>query len=329
MSSDLTFITNEKNQSLQKRFAALIKDTRFFDVLVGYFYVSGFHALYPVLKKTEKIRILIGISTDPRTYGFIEEARIGSQTAIDFSSTPKMKNIVSQGVIQEMEHAQDTSTVEEGVNAFREWLRSKKMEIKVYPSEKIHAKVYIMTFSEGDRDKGRVITGSSNFTQAGLMDNLEFNVELKNRADYDFALAKFNELWKDAVDVSQKYIETIQTKTWLSDSITPYELYLKFLYEYFKDDLGIHDEVFLKYLPIEFKKLEYQEQAVLNAKKILDEYGGVFISDVVGLGKTYISAMLADQLDGRNLVIAPPGLLDENSPGSWPNVFSDFKVSAD
>ena len=36
-----------------------------------------------------------------------------------------------------------------------------------------------MTFQEGGPDDGRVITGSSNFTEAGLMDNLEFNVELK------------------------------------------------------------------------------------------------------------------------------------------------------
>ena len=68
---------------------------------------------------------------------------------------------------------------------------------------------------------------------------------------------------------------------------------------------------------------------MLNAKKILDEYGGVFISDVVGLGKTYISAMLAGQLEGRTLVVAPPVLLDKTSPGSWPNVFSDFHVAAD
>ena len=83
------------------------------------------------------------------------------------------------------------------------------------------------------------------------------------------------------------------------------------------------------YLPKEFKKLEYQEQAVLNARKILLEYGGVFISDVVGLGKTYISAMLAGHLDGRTLVIAPPVLLEKSNPGSWPNVFSDFRVHAD
>jgi len=72
-------------------------------------------------------------------------------------------------------------------------------------------------------------------------------------------------------------------------------------------------------------KLEYQEQAVLNAKKILQEYGGVFLSDVVGLGKTYISALLAQQLDGRHLVIAPPMLLDKDSPGSWPNIFLVLK----
>ena len=59
--------------------------------------------------------------------------------------------------------------------------------------------MYIMSFDKDDRDKGRVITGSSNFTKAGLSDNLEFNVELKNPHDYEFALKKFNELWEEAV----------------------------------------------------------------------------------------------------------------------------------
>ncbi|MFQ5632780.1 MAG: helicase-related protein, partial [bacterium] len=157
----------------------------------------------------------------------------------------------------------------------------------------------------------------------------EFNVELKNHADYEFARQKFEALWRDAVDVSEKYIQAIHEKTWLNPDVTPFQLYLKLLYEYFKDELSQTDEVFFKYLPQEFKKLEYQEQAVLNAKKILEEYGGVFISDVVGLGKTYISAMLAGQIDGRTLVIAPPVLLDKMNPGSWPNVFSDFRAPAD
>ncbi len=80
------------------------------------------------------------------------------------------------------------------------------------------------------------------------------------------------------------------------------------------------------YVPVGFKKLKYQEEAVLNARKVLDEYGGTFLSDVVGLGKTYMAALLAQQLDGRHLVIAPPNLLDRDKRGSWPNVFSDFQV---
>ncbi|MBX6361530.1 MAG: helicase [Acidobacterium ailaaui] len=323
--SDLTFITNEGGQSLQERFKVLIKDTRFFDVLVGYFYTSGFHALYQSLERTEKIRILIGISTNRQAFDLMEQAQ---QQELPFSHA-ETKEQFSHLVMEEMENSEDKLEVEKGVAKFIEWIKNGKLEIRAYPSQHIHAKLYIMTFIEGDRDVGRVITGSSNFTYSGLVENLEFNVELKSRADYDFAKQKFEELWQNAVNVSEKYIQTIQEKTWLNPDVTPYELYLKFLYEYFKDELSQADEIFLKYLPQGFKKLEYQEQAVLNAKKILEEYGGVFISDVVGLGKTYISAMLAGQIDGRTLVIAPPVLLDKTNPGSWPNVFSDFRVPAD
>jgi len=324
MQTDLTFITNEENRRLLDRFRVLIKDTRFFDVLVGYFYTSGFHALYRSLEKTEKIRILIGISTNKETFTLIKRAQ---QMPINFSHA-EVKQQFEDSVEGEMAGSEDNVKVEEGVTKFIEWLKNGKLEIRAYPTEDIHAKLYIMTFVEGDRDIGRVITGSSNFTYSGLRDNLEFNVELKARADYDFALGKFNELWRDAVDVKEKYIEAVHTKTWLNNTITPYELYLKFLYEYFKGDISQPEEIFYRYVPTEFRKFEYQEQAVLNAKKILDEYGGVFISDVVGLGKTYISAMLANQLDGRTLVVAPPVLLVEDNPGSWPNVFSDFRVPA-
>jgi superfamily II DNA or RNA helicase len=328
MNTDLTFITNEKNQNLKERFEVLIKDTKFFDCLAGFFYTSGFYAIYKSLEKTEKIRILIGISTSRQTFDLLQKAAKERQQLLQFSHAETKQEF--QGLVEkELEDSEDNQKVEEGVVKFIEWIKNKKLEIKAYPSQNIHAKLYIMTFVEGDRDVGRVITGSSNFTQAGLVENLEFNVELKNRADYEFARQKFEELWKDAVDVSEKYIQTIEDKTWLNQNITPYQLYLKFLYEYFKDELSQTEEVFIKYLPQEFKRLKYQEQAVLNAKKILLEYGGVFISDVVGLGKTYVSAMLAGQLDGRTLVIAPPVLLEKANPGSWPNVFSDFRVPAD
>lgn len=328
MTTDLTFITNENGQSLKDRFNVLIKDSRFFDVLSGYFYTSGFYAIYKSLENTEKVRILVGISTDKKAFDLFTTAKEEVQLELADPSHKEAKDVFVQQVASELENSQDSQTVEQGVLKFIEWIKNGKLEIKVYPSQNIHAKVYIVTFKEGDRDTGRVITGSSNLTQSGLVDNLEFNVELKNSADYHFAKDKFEELWLNAVDISEKYIETINTKTWLNYDITPYELYLKLLYEYFKDELNQADEVFANYMPENFMRLEYQEQAVLNAKKILEEYGGVFVADVVGLGKTYIATLLAGQLDGRTLVIAPPVLLDEDNPGSWKNAFADFGVPA-
>src|SRR3990167_8347601 len=248
MNYDLTFINNEDSQNLKKRFEVLIKDTKFFDCLVGYFYTSGFHAIYKSLENTEKIRILIGISTNKQAIELIQKANGNHQSILPYSHA-EVKEQFEQSVTEEVEKSEDKPEVEEGIIKFIEWLKSKKLEIRAYPTENIHAKLYIMTFVEGSMDAGRVITGSSNFTQSGLIDNFEFNVELKNRADYEFELHKFNELWKDAVDVRERYIDTIIIKTWLNNTITPYELYLKFLYEYFKDELSQADEVFLKYLP--------------------------------------------------------------------------------
>lgn len=325
---DLTFIVNEPGKTLKDRFDQLIKDCRFFDCLVAYFYISGFYNLYKSLQNTERIRILIGIGTSKETYDLIKTAENELQNPSLFShqeTKQKIENIVEN----EFSESPDNQNVEEGAQKFIEWIKNGKLKIRAYPSQNIHAKLYIITFKEGDRDVGRVITGSSNFTQSGLTENLEFNVELKNCSDYKFALNKFEELWRDAVDVSENFIKTIEEKTWLNQNITPYELYLKFLYEYFKDELSRTDEIITKYLPENFKKLKYQEQAVLNAKKILEEYGGCFISDVVGLGKTYVATMLVGQLDGRTIVIAPPALLNKNNPGSWPNVFSDFHIPAD
>ncbi len=257
-SLDLSFIVNEPGKTLKDRFEQLIKDCQSFDCLVAYFYVSGFYQLCNPLEKTEQIRILIGIGTNRETYNLIKRAE--NPIRSDF----EVKQEISPAIENELAESDDLIDVEIGARKFIEWIKNGKLQIRAYPDQKLHAKVYIMTFREGDRDLGRVITGSSNFTQSGLSDNLEFNVELKNRSDYEFARNKFEELWQDAVDVSQSFITTLNERTWLNDSITPYELYLKLLYEYFRDELSRTDEVSTPYRPPGFKKLEYQEQAVLN-----------------------------------------------------------------
>ena len=76
MSSDLTFLTNEAGMSLRDRFGDLLgEDTRFFDCLVGYFFISGFYKLFPALENVEKIRILVGLKTDSTAYELLQRAK--------------------------------------------------------------------------------------------------------------------------------------------------------------------------------------------------------------------------------------------------------------
>lgn len=317
ISTDLTFITNEPNAKLRDRLLKLIKDCKEFDCIVGYFYISGFYHLYPALENTERIRILVGMGISQETFDLIKEEYF-----------PNIKEDMEKYIKKELEEGEEGVDVEKGIEKFIEWVKKGKLQIKAYPSRRLHAKVYIMTFKEDDRDVGRVITGSSNLTYRGLVDNLEFNVELKNPSDYYYAKDKFEELWKDAVEISKDLVKTIQEKTWYRSDITPYDLYLKLLYEYFKDELTQREEIYLRYQPENFKRFRYQEDAVLSAKKILEEYGGCFLSDVVGLGKTYMATLLAAQLDGKTAIVAPKALIDRNNPGSWANAIFEFGVQA-
>lgn len=323
--NDLTFFTNEPERNLYNRFESILsRNTQFFDVLVGYFRTSGFYLLYSSLEEVEKIRILVGLNVDSKTIQIIEQSK-NQQLELNLSSK-QVKESFEKNVIDDLNYSEDSFHVEQGIHTFIEWLKSGKLEMRIYPEASIHAKVYIMRKNpEKVPDQyGSVITGSSNFSRAGLINNLEFNVELKDSRDVEFALNRFEDLWEQSVDISKEYIDTVQKKTWIKDDITPYDMYLKTLYEFFEEELNEDvEESWEGLLPKDFMKLQYQIDAVVQAKKTLEAYGGVFISDVVGLGKTYICAMLAKQLKGPKLFICPPVLKEY-----WESVLLKFDVSA-
>lgn len=322
------FLTNQGENTLSKRLERILPLTQDFDCLVGYFFISGFFRLYPVLESVKKVRILIGLKNEQVVHGLIQIANDDSGESAP--STAEVKRTFAGMLRNELTQAQDLLAIETGIRKFIEWIRSDKLEVKLYREQNIHAKVYIMTPEHPvtDVNHGYVITGSSNLSHSGLEGNLEFNVLLAEPEEHDYALHRFNELWAEAVDVKDVHetiINTVEKESPFA-FFTPYELYLKFLADYFRDYLGDRSKLNSENLPPSFKKLQYQEDAVFTAQQMLKTYGGVFISDVVGLGKTYMSALLALQLDGRCLIIAPPSVLDENSPGSWPRVFRDFCV---
>src|SRR5665648_968183 len=104
------------------------------------------------------------------------------EITLESFSHKEAKQMFANAIENEFSVSDDSFDVEQGVKTLIEWIKNGKIEMRMYPEASIHAKVYIM---RKDMDKvpdqyGSVITGSSNFSMAGLKNNLEFNVELKD-----------------------------------------------------------------------------------------------------------------------------------------------------
>ena len=225
MNNDLTFFTNEPENSLYERFNKILKkNTQFFDVLVGYFRASGFYLLQDSLDNVEKTRILIGINTDKQVLEMFQDSQ-GEIKEMNFSNIEAI-NQYKQVLQNEFEKSEDIEEVESGVNKFIKMLKDGRLELRIYTKQQIHAKIYIMKDYEDSPDYGRVITGSSNFSQNGLVDNLEFNVELKNSSDVKFAQEKFEELWRESIEINQACVDTI--KHGLNQILHPMKCMLNF-----------------------------------------------------------------------------------------------------
>lgn len=115
--------------------------------------------------------------------------------------------------------------------------------------------------------------------------------------------------WADAIDFKEQLIELLDASKFGTKEYSPYEVYMKALYEYFKDDL--EGEV-----PAPTRSAvelaEFQEDAVKKARRILSRYDGVMVADSVGLGKTWIGKKLLEDfayhLRQKALVICPASL---------------------
>src|SRR5262249_46228576 len=110
-------------------------------------------------------------------------------------------------------------------------------------------------------------------------------------------------------DFKLDLIELLDASKFGAHEYTPYQIYLKVLFEYFKDDLDVQE------LPSSRSAVdlaEFQEDAVKKARKILARYDGVMIADSVGLGKTWIGKKLLEgfayHMRQQALVVCPASL---------------------
>ncbi len=95
----------------------------------------------------------------------------------------------------------------------------------------------------------------------------------------------YDEQWQLAVDFKEDLIELLENSKFGGREYTPYEIYMKALFEYFRDDLDTDLSVVVSLsnrqaaVRSAVELSEFQEDAVKKARRILARYDGIIIAD--------------------------------------------------
>ena len=326
------FFTNRNGNTLMKEFEGVLQHNNHIknlDAVVGFLRASGYFSLRPFLDNINKVRVLIGIDVDKYI------ALAANQGKIFFGAEEEVKEDCLRKIRKDIEDSNYTKDVENGMLQMVQDLIDGKLELRAHPSKRIHAKLYVLYPDDFNQySQGIAITGSSNLSGNGLGisqdKQYEFNVKLDRFDDVKFAKDEFELLWKEAegCEITAEDIKVTIDRTYLKGDVSPYDLYIKMLMEYFSDRVLATDDNNPFDMPEGYTKYDYQMDAVEEGYQKLIRYDGFFLADVVGLGKTVIATMIAKKFlieNGRDktkiLVVYPPAV-EQN----WKATFKDFGI---
>lgn len=293
-----------------------------FLAVVGFFRSSGYFKLRKELGDISEIKILVGINID-------DIFRRHNKALLMLANEEKAKAVYRDGFKEDIVHARYAPEVEEGILQMCDDLTSGRLQMRIHATKNLHAKFYLcLPQHHSEHSDGWVVMGSSNISESGLglsqAPRYELNVAMKDYDDVRYCYDEFRTLWEEAVPLTADDIASCKEQTYLGYQPTPYELYIKVLIDTFGDQ--VEDDFSLQ-LPEGVKDLKYQKDAVIQGFQMLMKHNGLFLADVVGLGKTLIATMIAKRFveaNGRHthiLVIYPPALED-----NWKNTFKQFGI---
>ncbi len=258
-----------------------------FDIATAFFNIQAYAFIKDNVQGVKRFRLLLGKAPEIKNEGNLGDVLLR--------------------IIREEVEGFDLSVEKDSlVKEFIEFLKKDNVEARLYDKEFLHGKTYIF-------DK-LVIVGSSNFTPSGLTHNTELNsVSLESEALYVRA-NWFDKFWNQAMDFKTSLIDLLESSRFGGKEYTPYEVYIKSLFELQRDDIVIErEEDKEESRPSSRVNLaEFQEDAVRRVFSRLRKYKSCMIADSVGLGKTWIAKRIIEEFGfykrKRFLIICPAQL---------------------
>lgn len=323
-----SFITN-KEKFLSDIINGILPKTDAVDILVGYFYYSGYMQLSENLKD-KQIRILVGLDIDLHISKHIREVEAIRNEFIS-------RNIIKEEYYKQFVHIfndsdfLDTAEKLEQFKMFYGKILDGTLEIRK-TLDPCHSKMYLFAYNdlmnEGGELPGVLITGSSNLSYQGLKGRLELNARFNDKQDYEEGKKLFDELWESSVVVASKdnldeWNNKVMARIWYDKIYSPYLMYVRVLKEYF--NIPTSENLLTPYDITEgrYSNLRYQTDAVQMAINALNNHNGAIVADVVGLGKSVIASTIARNLRLRTIIVCPPHLYKQ-----WEGYRDEFGFTA-
>lgn len=269
-----------------------------FDVATAFFNIKAFSMVRDELEGVERFRLLLGKSPE-----FENDRTLGDE--------------IQDYIESDVEGLEFSRENHESVQKLIDFLDQDNVEVRLYDEKFLHGKAYIWD--------DQVIIGSSNFTAAGLNSNNELNsVGPRSKARYT-RQDWFEKFWEDAEPFNDELMSLLDESRFGSTEYSPYEVFMKTLYEYQKDDLNQDLDSEGK-RGSEIDLTEFQEDAVKRVFTRMEKYGGCMVADSVGLGKTYIAKRMIEEFGSmrrKNYLIVSPASLR----GMWRDEMKDINLS--
>jgi superfamily II DNA/RNA helicase/nicotinamide mononucleotide adenylyltransferase len=326
-------IIDNRNEKLVDHINRMLDSTEMARFAVGYFFLSGLESIAERLESVKELRLLIGNTTNRETLDQLAEGyrRLELvQEVVEAQSYPRrvdmmqMANETATSIRSIVEQMDQTDQCEVLVKTLVRMIEEKRLKVRVYTRGRLHAKAYIFDYYNTlfDRvgkpverhEKGIAIIGSSNLTLSGVSHNTELNVVVQGNDNHAELVTWFDELWDESQDFNETLMREMQ-QSWAVVPIRPYDIYMKTLYTLVKDRIeGDVESDILWDDEITSRLADFQKVAVRQAVQIIRDFGGAFVSDVVGLGKSYIGAAIVKHFErtehSRPLIICPAPLVE-------------------
>jgi superfamily II DNA/RNA helicase/HKD family nuclease len=327
-------VIDNKKILLKDELFKILPKTENASIAVGYFFISGLAAIIQPIQNVDKIRLLISNTTDEKTAESLIEGfqsirevctEVDKKNFVNEDRKTRVKEGVKNNMTESLERMEQTNDDKTVVEILIQMMKSKQIEVRVYPKEKLHAKAYIFEPKDTDFAQGLGIVGSSNLSLAGISENSELNLKTLNTPDVKQLLEWFDGLWEIGLEFTEDF-EIILQKSWAGKTYSPYELFLKAAYLEYKNKLERQHEIDPIWGTTFPKLFPFQKNAVDQGLTMFELFGGVIIGDVVGLGKTYVGTALLKYLqlqEYRPLIICPPTLIP-----MWQKFCTEYEVDA-